>query len=112
MCNNEDRAAFALTALTARGDMFAKGLKEAIGDLIGNLCHLAQQNGLDPVKLMRTGLSHYAVERVEPDGMFAEARVCIGLEVKARGAQLWNGATEGAFRWLGEQAERECGEDD
>jgi hypothetical protein len=88
-CTNEDRAEFAEAALREFRDGCSgspltdkDGYAEAIGDLIGNLCHLAVQHNLDPFTLIKHGVSHYVVESIENDGMAFVADV--SLDVRAR----------------------------
>lgn len=59
-----------------------EGVEEAISDLICDLLHLAHQHcRVGPFKLLENGVAHYAVERVEDDGMAAHAEADVIVRV-------------------------------
>jgi hypothetical protein len=101
---NEDRAIFARAAVEAfrevcsgsslydeNGDFNREGVAEAIGDLIGNLMHLAALANLDPIGLIQHGVSHYECERRWPPDGFGPASdridvsVCVTIDSIAHG---------------------------
>lgn len=44
-------------------------VEDAIGDLIGNLGHLAQAKGLDFLDLVRTGIGHWHLEQTDENSI-------------------------------------------
>ncbi|MGY3581999.1 NTP pyrophosphatase (non-canonical NTP hydrolase) [Bradyrhizobium sp. USDA 4341] len=71
--DNETRAGWAEEAL--RTFMFQTRLnpgeadnQEALGDLLGDLCHLARKLGMDPVDTVRKGLAVFLDEEHEVHG--------------------------------------------
>jgi len=60
--DNSDRAACAEAAVEAFMQACATDREDAITDLIGNLCHLCDMEGTDPLAAVRRGLSHYYAE--------------------------------------------------
>lgn len=127
--DNDERAAVAFGAVKAfrdicggsplhitegkdKGKFCKEGMAEAIGDLIGNLCHLAEQNGLSPIALVENGLSHYAVECIEDDGMFCEARPSVDIAIRPYGKRgKWQAFNAATVKRLRAAAENEIGED-
>jgi hypothetical protein len=106
--DNNDRAEWAEHAVREFRDVCGgspltnkEGWSEAIGDLVGNICHLAKAKGLDPAALIQHGLSHYAVEAVDPDGMFMHARATVTIEAKPySGSEAFQELTpENLRRW-------------
>lgn len=55
-------------------------LEDAIGDLIGNLGHLAQAKGLDFLPLVRTGIGHWHLEQTDEDSIDVLPSVIITIE--------------------------------
>lgn len=117
---NADRADFAAEAIEAfrhicsgslwresDGQVIPDGFAEAMGDLIGDLCHLAATHGLNPLEIVRTGISHYAVECVTNDGMFIEANVSLDVTAKIYGKRgswsAWNADSVAAWRAAAEK---------
>lgn len=68
MSTNRKRALWAqsclehLAALTGVDDS-----AEAVGDLVANLGHYCQAKGLDYFACLKTGISHWLVEQIDPD---------------------------------------------
>lgn len=59
-----DNAAKARTALTALPDTASRDdLKDEISDLIGNLLHLAEAEGINPLAAVERGATHFMSER-------------------------------------------------
>ena len=86
---NKERASAALAAVKAfRHEHagasldFTDGMREAIGDLIGNLCHLAARHEIPPFEMLETGAAFYVSETVNDNGEFLE--VFVTLDVLAR----------------------------
>lgn len=86
---NHDRAEWARVAVKAfrnvcRGSMKdgEPVLDEAVGDLIGDLLHLCEENGLDPLQIARHGISHYVAETFDDDGMGHRVNVDLTIQTK------------------------------
>jgi thioesterase domain-containing protein len=69
--NNDDRANWAQTAVSAFQAATGADNEDAIADLIANLCHLATRYGQDSLEQVRRGLIMYADERDYPDDGWA-----------------------------------------
>jgi hypothetical protein len=90
--NNETRADWARDAVLAfrkhAGGSTSEDGKtpdygESIGDLIADLLHLCDVEGVDPFDAVSNGVSQYTCEKLDPpDGMSHEASV--NIEVKAK----------------------------
>lgn len=91
---NSDRAAWAMHAITAfrhhcHGSLDPNGgpdIDEAVGDLIADLMHLCDEHDIDPFKKVKHGVSHYVVEKLDPDGMSHEADVALAAYVRRYGS--------------------------
>jgi hypothetical protein len=87
---NEERASAALAAVEAfrnvcRGSALdsTDGMQEAIGDLIGDLCHLAARHEIPPFEMLETGAAFYVNEIVcEEHPLFLDVKAT--LDVLAR----------------------------
>lgn len=80
---NEERAAAALAAVEAFRNVrnHNGSMDEAIGDLIGDLCHLAAQHEIPPFKMLETSVGFYVNEIVcEEHSLFLD----VTLDVFAR----------------------------
>ncbi len=89
--NNAERAARALMAVERYKGGDNSAPSEAIGDLIGDLLHLAARYKLDPIQLAANGVSHFTCETIDPpDGMSHEALVDIEVQVRPYGCgEVW-----------------------
>ena len=71
MVTNTDRAAWADAALDAfrvlTGQTAPGETEEALGDLLCDLLHLAQAEGLEPLTLLERATWHYEYEILHPD---------------------------------------------
>jgi hypothetical protein len=83
---NQTRAEFARTAVDAFMKETGSELSDAIADLICDLCHLAKQEGMDPLAEVQRGLQHYVCEAIDPpDGMSHEAQAHIDILARKYG---------------------------
>lgn len=94
-----------------KGKFCKDGMAEAIGDLIGNLCHLASDAGLDPFTLIEHGLSHYAVECIDDDGMFAQCDATVTVRIRRYGKGKWQPFNDETVARLRKMAEAEIADD-
>lgn len=94
--DNNDRAEWARHAVTefrnvCHGSMNEDGtpdIAEAAGDLIADVMHLCQQNGVDPFLIVRHGVSHYVAEAFDPndpDGLSVEVDVDVVASTRPHG---------------------------
>ncbi|UGY15190.1 hypothetical protein HAP48_0042810 [Bradyrhizobium septentrionale] len=108
---NDERSTFALHAVTAFRDVCPGSrnedgsplIEEAVGDLIANLMHLCVKHGVDPLKQIKNGVCHFAVETIEPDGVSHEAQ--FNYTVYAR--PYASGESWQLFDWRNPPASRE-----
>ena len=70
--NNAMRAGWAAVAVEAFRDVCVgdpldspDGMKDAIGDLIADLLHLARAEGIDPQAMLHNGRMHFEAEEEE-----------------------------------------------
>jgi|SRR5271165_203236 len=83
---NDRRADIAQVAINAFIAEVGGDFENAIGDLIADLCHLAQREKLDALSQVANGLNHWACEVTDPpDGMQNEARCSIDIETRKYG---------------------------
>src|SRR5581483_7770175 len=85
---NLDRARWAEAALDAFVDQ--TGVDEpadAVGDLIADLGHYCAAHGIDFLEVVRTGIGHWSVERLEPENLHAFHDVSITINRNEREAQ-------------------------
>ena len=59
-----------------------KDLEEDLGDLICNILHNAQMNGLDPLKIASFGIGAFTAENRSPDGEPAISNDNVEIKVK------------------------------
>ena len=84
---NEERASAALAAVEAfRNERagssldFTDGMQEAIGDLIGDLCHLAARHKIPPFKMLELGAAYYVNEIVcEENSTFLSVKATLNV---------------------------------
>ena len=62
MPDNSDRAGWAQDAVDAFMASCGTDREDAVSDLIANLCHLSEADGVDAIAAVRRGLSHYYAE--------------------------------------------------
>ncbi len=121
--DNDERAAVAFAAVkafrdvcggsplhNAKGKFCKDGMAEAIGDLIGDLCHLAKEARLDPLALVAQGVRHYAVEIIDRDGMFCESDASIDVSIRpygsGNGGAPWQSLDKDSVRYLRAEAKK------
>ena len=84
---NEERASAAFAAVKAfRNERagssldFTDGMREAIGDLIGDLCHLAARHKIPPFEMLETGAEDYVNEIVCPEeSLFLDVKATLNV---------------------------------
>jgi hypothetical protein len=80
---NLSRADWARKAVEAFGSSTGADLyEEAIGDLLCDLGHLCDQEGLDFVTLVRGAVANWKIEQTDPDGLQNPPRVEIIIHGK------------------------------
>jgi len=91
--NNSDRADWANAAVIRFREVCGgsplddpEGVEEAIGDLIGDLLHLAASEELDPIDIVRRAICSYADERDYPPDGWAPADKIAHCDIT-----LWKG---------------------
>lgn len=99
MTSNTERAADAERALHAFMRATGADSEDAISDLIGDLCHLAQARGLDHIDQVRRGLYHHFAET--HDERTASVEITILPDADRERADhvlvFWNSCTEERF---------------
>ena len=59
---------------------FTDGMQEAIGDLIGDLCHLAARHKIPPFEMLETGAEFYVNEIVcEENSLFLDVKATLNV---------------------------------
>jgi hypothetical protein len=92
--NNNDRAEWARVAVEAFRDVCHGSKKEdgsplieeAVGDLIADMLHLCDQEGVDPLQCVRNGVSNYVAETFDNDGMSHEVETSIQANFRPYGS--------------------------
>jgi hypothetical protein len=87
---NEERASAALAAVKAFRDERAgsslditDGMQEAIGGLIGDLCHLAARHEISPFEMLETGAEFYVNELVYPENsLFLDVKATLNVSAR------------------------------
>jgi len=83
---NDQRCDWAQDAINGFCEATGCDTQEAIGDLICNIMHLAEREGLDPLDRVRNAISHwYAEKHADPeDALGPEARISIDVMPSSR----------------------------
>ena len=79
---NEERASAALAAVEAFRNVrdHNGSMREAIGDLIGDLCHLVARHKIPPFEMLETGAAFYVNELVCPENsLFLDVKATLNV---------------------------------
>jgi len=81
MSTNKKRAAWAEACLDLFADQTGTDTPEdSIGDLICNLGHYANREGLDFIQLVKNGLGHWHLEQIDEESLDQMPTVSITIQ--------------------------------